>query len=183
MTERLRETLDRLERILTKIDAPVVELLRPPTEIPATVPGVAGPIDLDQSIVELYRWHDGTNDIGGSDNQLMPGLWSFPPFETSRESQVGLLDELTYSGTLEYWRESWFPVLNAGLSFVAVDCDDGTVWSSSIAGGTTVPTATSLRAFFDKVLLAFEANSFRLVDGDIVSESEDVETLEFLKDV
>ncbi len=181
VTDSLREVLDRLEAILASLGAPVVDLLRPPTEIPARVAGVNGHFQLHPDVIELYRWHDGTDDIGGSAHSLLPGLWSFPPFGASLGSQLGLIDELAYSGTLEHWRESWFPVLNAGLSFVAVDCHDGDVWSSSISLRTAQRLAPSLAAFFDRVVAAFASGSFRVIDGEVVAESEDVETLEFLR--
>lgn len=182
MTEPLTATLDRLVEVLRAQGAPVVDLFRPPLKVPQSVPGLHGkPLVLASSVAEMYGWHDGTTDIGGAAYWLFPMGWWFQPFDTAMESLRGLIDELDYSPEMPYWRESWFPVLQAGLEVLAVDCASGEVWSSSISTGEAFLVAPSLDVFFARVISAFESGVFRVDDGAVVQADEDQDEIELLK--
>lgn len=127
----LTPTLDRFEGLLRSAGASVADLFRPGIAVPESVPGLDGPLMLAPEVVELYRWHDGTDDLGGSSNVLVPLGWSSPPFERHLESLEGYLDELDYWPEMPYWRRLWFPVLRFGPEALAVDGASGKVWSSS----------------------------------------------------
>ena len=176
----LTPTLDRFEGLLHSAGASVADLFRPGIAVPESVPGVDGALMLAPEVVELYRWHDGTDDLGGSSNVLVPLGWSFPPFE----NQLGYLDEsldaLEYSGNLTYWRRLWFPVLRFGLEALAVDGASGEVWSSSISTGEVSLVAPSLAMFFSRVIAAYEAGVFVVADGRVGLADEDLDEIAFL---
>jgi hypothetical protein len=173
-------TLDRFEDLLSAKGAPVVDLFRPGKAVPESVPGLDGRLVLAAEVVELYQWHDGTDDLGGSSNVLVPLGWSFPPFAGQLDYLEESLEALSHSGSLSYWRRSWFPVLQFGLEALVVDCESCEVWSSSISLGETSLVAPSLEVFFSRVISAYEAGVFVVRDGRVGLADEDLDEKEFL---
>ncbi len=147
------------------------------------MPAFGEPVVLGRSVVDLYRWHDGTTDVGGSAYELFPFGWWFPPFETALEYLAGRLDEVEYAGFVPDWRTSWFPVLQSGMDALAVDCADenGAVWYSSISTGSCEIVTRSLEDLFYRVLLAYEGGAFVVVDGVVESADEDRYAIELLQ--
>lgn len=177
MNTRLVDLLDRLVELLRREGAPVVPLLRPPIDVPITIPGIVEPLVLAPSVRDLYKWHDGTTDIGGVAYCLFPRGWWFPPFNEALEYRAGRLDELEFAGVMPYWQASWFPIFRSGMNAFAVDCapDNGQVWFSSISMVTAEVVALSVESFVAAVLTAYEQGDFSVVDGvvDMADEEQD----------
>lgn len=183
MSGELADILNRLVALLRRQGAPVVSLLRPPLEVDIAVPAFGEPVVLGRSVVDLYRWHDGTTDIGGTAYRLFPFGWWFPPYESSIEYLGGNLDAVEHAGSVPYWRTTWFPVLRSGMDALAVDGADanGAVWYSSISMTSAEMVAPSLEEFFHRVLLAYERVAFVVIDGVVEAADEDRGDIELLQ--
>ena len=180
--EELASVLDQIVGLLRRQGAPVVNLLRLRIEVDVAVPAFGDPVVLVPSVVDLYDWHDGTTDIGGTAYRLFPLGWWFPPFESAVEYLGGNLDVVEDAGSVSYWRKSWFPILRSGLEALAVDCADanGHVRYSSISTTSAEPVAPSLEYFFQRVLRAYEIGAFVVVDGVVQAADEDRDEFELL---
>lgn len=182
MAEQLASVFDEMEATLRRQGAPVVDLLRPPIRVEVAVPAFGDPVALGPSVVDLYAWHDGTTDIGGHSYVLFPLGWWFPPFDNAVEYLGGNLDVVEYSGAVSYWRNSWFPVLRAGMDALTVDCAEGAgeVWYSSISMGSSRLVAPSLGDFFRRVVRAYETGAFLVVNGVVRAADEDRDVFDLL---
>jgi hypothetical protein len=82
---------------------------------------------LPDSIVEMYMWHNGTNEHGNGD--FYP-WWVFDPLEIS----CGRYKTLAAPNANPFWNERWFPILSApDISSVGIECAAGQTVDGKIA--------------------------------------------------
>jgi hypothetical protein len=120
----LIDRLDALVAALGALGSPVADHLRPGLD-PADARRVLGAVAVHPDVVALFAWHDGIDDLPGTDPPRDPKLFA------GGLSLLPLADLLVVHG--DHGRDDWpggaFPVLTGvGGDHVAVT-PDGAVWS------------------------------------------------------
>lgn len=121
---RFQQQLDRLERVWRRLDAPVLQYLRPglaDVEIDRLI--VSTGLTLPDELRMWWRWHDGSNDPGTDsvgEREIGPGGW----LHLSLQEAIDLyhyhdnfFSEMATNGSLEEanltWRKGLFPFSHA----------------------------------------------------------------------
>lgn len=179
----LISVLTTLEQVLRQRGAPVVELLRPPRDVPPSLDILGGRLALSRQVRDLYAWHDGTQDVGGAAYTLFPFGWWFPPFEKALEILEIRLDGYDPESDSD-WSPTWFPVLSSGMDALAVDCSEvvGPVWDAALStGGTAEIVAASLQSLVERIIARYESGDFLVDDGRVELADESLYGLDLLK--
>jgi hypothetical protein len=164
---QIAQLCDKIAGHLTKVGSPIADLLHPgvseaqiqriETTLPFTFP---------ISIVEMYKWRNGTDRTLGSES--FP-WWTFDQIDLSVESY----HELTRSIPDDSWNDHWFPMFSTSdVSCYGIQCSDenaidGPIVHFEYLTGTN-DEFVNLEAMLRTILIAYETHViFMSEDSDI----------------
>ena len=161
MTSQIESLCNEILTHLTALGRPVVSLLQPglaESDIDCLVGGL--PFVLPLSVVDMYKWRNGTRNAVGMD--FFPG-YGFVPLSQAVEYYHALIGSST-------WTDHWFPVFRSGgADFFAVCCSDSASEDGQVVHDLNEIGAeaefVSLEAMLRTLLRAYETEVY-YVDED-----------------